>query len=100
MSVTRVYPGFVGTGIRENATGADGKAAAIDPVDPKGVMTPAACVRLIVQAMAARKREEVMTLKGKLGQWLRLLAPKFVDNLASKAVAGNAAKVAAPVTHK
>ena len=100
VSVTMVYPGFVGTGIRENATGADGKAAAIDPVDPRGVMTPATCVRLIVQAMAARKREEVMTLKGKLGQWLRLVAPQIVDSLARKAVAGNAVKVAAPVTHK
>ena len=100
VSVTMVYPGFVGTGIRENATGADGKAAAIDPVDPAGVMTPAECVRLIVAAMAARKREEIMTLKGKLGQWLKLIAPRIIDNMARKAVAGNAAKVAAQVASK
>ncbi len=100
VSVTMVYPGFVGTGIRENATGADGKAAAIDPVDPAGVMTPAECVRLIVAAMALRKREEIMTLKGKLGQWLKLIAPSVIDNMARKAVAGNAAKVNAQVTFK
>ena len=100
VSVTMVYPGFVGTGIRENATGADGKAAAIDPVDPKGVMTPAECVRLIVAAMGSRKREEIMTLKGKLGQWLKLIAPSVIDNMARKAVAGNAAKVDAPIVLK
>jgi short-subunit dehydrogenase len=100
VSVTMVYPGFVGTGIRENATGADGKAAAIDPVDPVGVMTPAECVRIIIAAMALRKREEIMTLKGKLGQWLKLIAPSVVDNMARKAVAGNAAQVNAPVTVK
>ncbi len=100
VSVTMLYPGFVGTGIRENATGADGKAAAIDPVDPAGVMTPAECVRLIVAAMDSRKREEIMTLKGKLGQWLKLIAPSVIDNIASKAVAGNAAKVDAKVVLK
>jgi short-subunit dehydrogenase len=89
VSVTMIYPGFVATGIRENATGADGKPALIDPVDQSKVMSAAQCTRLIVNAIQLRKREEVMTLKGKLGQWLKLIAPSVIDGMAKKAVAGN-----------
>jgi short-subunit dehydrogenase len=89
VSVTMIYPGFVATGIRENATGADGKPALIDPVDQSKVMSAAQCTRLIVNAIQSRKREEVMTLKGKLGQWLKLIAPGVIDGMAKKAVAGN-----------
>jgi short-subunit dehydrogenase len=89
VTVTMVYPGFVATGIRENATGADGKPALIDPVDQAGVMSVAACATLIVHAIEHRKREEIMTLKGKLGQWLKLIAPSVIDGIARKAVEGN-----------
>lgn len=89
VSVTMIYPGFVATGIRENATGADGKPALIDPVDQAGVMGVAECTGLIVQAIETRKREVVMTLKGKLGQWLKLIAPSVIDGIAKKAVEGN-----------
>ena len=89
VTVTMVYPGFVATGIRENATGADGKPALIDPVDQAGVMSVAQCAKLIVHAIEHRKREEIMTLKGKLGQWLKLIAPGVIDGIAKKAVEGN-----------
>lgn len=89
VSVTMIYPGFVATGIRENATGADGKAAKIDPVNKDDVMSVEECADLMLRAMAARKREEVMTLKGKLGQWLKLIAPGVIDGMAKRAVAGN-----------
>jgi hypothetical protein len=36
--------------------------------------------------MTKRKREEVMTLRGKLGQWLKLIAPGLVDRIASQAI--------------
>lgn len=36
--------------------------------------------------MTRRKREEVMTLRGKLGQWLKLVAPGMVDNIANRAI--------------
>ena len=75
--------------IRENATGADGKPALIDPVDQAGVMSVADCVALIMSAMEKRKREEIMTLKGKLGQWLKLIAPTVIDGIAKRAVEGN-----------
>jgi short-subunit dehydrogenase len=89
VSVTMVYPGFVATGIRENATAADGKAAKIDPVDKSAAMSVDECAAIIVRALEQRKREEVMTAKGKLGQWLKLIAPSIIDAMAKKAVEGN-----------
>ena len=89
VSVTMIYPGFVATGIRENATGADGKPALIDPVDKAGVMSVEECAAITLRAMTQRKREEVMTFKGKFGQWLKLIAPHVIDGIAKRAVAGN-----------
>jgi short-subunit dehydrogenase len=89
VSVTMIYPGFVATGIRENATGPDGKPAKIDPVNQDDVMSVAECVSLIVPAIDARKREVVMTLKAKIGQWVRLIAPGVTDAMAKKVVEGN-----------
>lgn len=89
VSVTMIYPGFVATGIRENATGADGKPAKIDPVNEAEVMSVAECADITMRAIEQRKREEVMTLRGKLGQWLKLIAPGVIDDIARKAVQGN-----------
>ncbi|MEI6737086.1 MAG: SDR family oxidoreductase [Pseudomonadota bacterium] len=89
VTVTMIYPGFVATGIRENATGADGKAAKVDPVNKDDVMSAAECADNIVRAIECRQREQVMTFKGKLGQWIRLIAPTIIDGMAKRAVAGN-----------
>lgn len=89
VTVTMVYPGFVATGIRENATGADGKAAKIDPVNKDDVMSVEECADIVLSVMTSRKREEIMTMKGKLGQWLKLIAPGMIDGIAKRAVEGN-----------
>jgi len=50
------------------------------------MMTTEECARLIIKAMARRKREEVMTARGKLGLWVKLIAPGIVDRMARKAI--------------
>ena len=89
VSVTMIYPGFVATGIRENATGTDGKPARIDPVNKDNVMSVDECATLIMRAIEARQREVVMTLRAKIGQWVKLIAPGVTDAIAKKAVEGN-----------
>jgi len=39
---------------------------------------------MIIKAVAKRKREVVMTLQGKLGLWLMLIAPGIVDRVIRK----------------
>jgi short-subunit dehydrogenase len=86
VGVTMIYPGFVSTEIRKRAFGADGKPLVESPVREAEVMTPEECARLTLQAMAARRRELVMTRRAKLGMWLKLVAPGLVDRIARNAI--------------
>ena len=86
VSVTIIYPGFVTSEIRERAFGADGQPLGTSPVREAEVMTAEECARIMISAMAKRKRAEVMTRRGKLGQWLKLIAPGMVDRAARKAI--------------
>jgi short-subunit dehydrogenase len=86
VTVTMVYPGFVSTGIRENATGPDGRPIMVSPVREGEVMTVEDCARRIVRAIERREREVVMTARGRMGLWLKLFAPGLVDRLARRAI--------------
>jgi len=86
VTVTLVHPGFVATGIRENATGPDGMPIMVSPVREADVMSAADCARRIVRAMERRERSVVMTARGRMGLWLKLLAPGLVDRIARRAI--------------
>jgi short-subunit dehydrogenase len=86
VTVTMIYPGFVATGIRENATGPDGKPILVSPVKEGEVMSVQDCARRIVTAMEGREREVVMTARGKMGLWLKLFAPGLIDRIARRAI--------------
>ncbi|HEX6038231.1 MAG TPA: hypothetical protein VFZ20_09340, partial [Longimicrobium sp.] len=80
------YPGFVSTAMREHAVGPDGKPLGSSPVREAEVMTPETCARQTLAAMASRRRERVMTLRGKVGAWIKLVAPGVVDRVARRAI--------------
>jgi short-subunit dehydrogenase len=86
VTVTMIYPGFVATGIRENATGPDGLPILVSPVREGEVMSAAECAARIVRAIERREREVVMTARGRIGLWLKLLAPSLVDRIARRAI--------------
>ncbi|TAG75574.1 MAG: SDR family oxidoreductase [Burkholderiales bacterium] len=86
VDVCLVYPGVVLTNIRVHGWNAKGERLGSSGLDEADAMTVEACARLIVEAMTNRKREVVMTTKGKLGRWLKLIAPGVVDKLARKAL--------------
>ncbi|MBD1929486.1 SDR family oxidoreductase [Trichocoleus sp. FACHB-90] len=84
VDVLVVSPGFVATDIRQRALGANGQPLGQSPRDEsKGNMPVDECVRQIVWAMERRKREHLMTLKGKVTPWAKLIAPGFVDRIAA-----------------
>ena len=87
VTVTIVNPGFVGTGTQGRNLGADGAPLGVSPVNAAAVMTPEECARITVAAAAARKREVVMTARGRLGLWLKLVAPELIDRITAKAIA-------------
>lgn len=86
VDVSLVYPGFVATEIRKRAFGEDGAPLGVSPIQEDKAMTPEECARIMVKGMAKRKREIVMTLRGKIGQWIKLIAPGLVDKIARKAI--------------
>jgi short-subunit dehydrogenase len=88
VTVTMIYPGFVATEVRERALGPDGKPLGKSHLDESKLMTVEKCVRLIIDAAWKRKREVVMTAKGKIGLWLKLILPGLVDRISRKTVNG------------
>ncbi|MCY1046347.1 SDR family oxidoreductase [Corallococcus sp. bb12-1] len=87
-----VSPGFVATGIRANALGAEGRPLGESPRDEEGAtMDVDTCVGLILRAMERRDREVVMTLTARVGLVLKLVAPGLLDTLAARAIRGKKA---------
>jgi len=86
VSVTMIYPDFVATETRKRAFGADGKPIGKSSVREDEVMSAERCAKLIIRAAAARKRELIMTWRGKMGLWVKLIAPGVVDRVAKKAI--------------
>lgn len=86
VSVTIAYPGVVDTQIRYRGYNAAGQAAGRSGLKEEQAMPVDECARLILAGMAARRRDVVMTWRGKLGRWLKLLAPALVDRMALAAL--------------
>jgi len=86
VSVTIAYPGVVATEIRYRGFNADGQPAGKSGLDERGAMSVEECARLIVEGTESRKRDIVMSAKGKLGRWIKLIAPAMVDRMALKAL--------------
>lgn len=86
VSVTMIYPAFVASKTRHLVMGPDGKPLGKSPVREMEAMPVEECARQVIEAMEVRKRELIMTLRGKLGMWLKLIAPGLVDRLARQAI--------------
>jgi len=86
VSVTTAYPGVVDTQIRYRGYNAAGGELGKSSLREDAAMPVAECARLIIEGMQGRKREVVMTAKGKLGRWLKLLAPGVIEKMALNAL--------------
>jgi len=87
VDVLVVSPGFVATEVRAKAATATGGQHGASPRDEsRGTMSVETCVALMLRAMTRRDRELVMTLKGRLGLCLKLIAPGLVDRIAANAM--------------
>ncbi|SFM38730.1 SDR family oxidoreductase [Rugamonas rubra] len=86
VSVTIAYPGVVATQIRHRGFNAAGGALGSSSLKEDKAMSVEQCAGLIIAGMQARRREVVMSAKGKLGRWLKLIAPGLVENMALAAL--------------
>jgi len=88
VSVSVLCPDFVESEVHLRAVGPDGKALGKRGLPPANAITAEACAALMVRALTRRQRLVVTSLRGRLGRWLKLLAPALVDRIAARAVAG------------
>jgi short-subunit dehydrogenase len=82
VSVTIAYPGVVATRIRYRGYDARGQAAGASGLKEEAAMSVEECARLILEASERRRREVVMTAQGKVGRFVKLLAPGLVERIA------------------
>jgi short-subunit dehydrogenase len=90
VAVTIAYPGVVDTRIRYRGFDALGKEMGSSGLREEGAMPVRECARLIIAGMERRRREVVMTRKGKLGRLLKLLVPGLVEKMALAALKDHA----------
>lgn len=79
VQVTLILPGFVLSEIHDKAKGVRGGRA---ERDMRQFMTTQQCARICVRAVDQGKREEVMTLAGKLGVYVLPFLPSLLDKIA------------------
>ena len=87
VTVTMVCPDFVVSEIHRRALGPDGKPLGDTPMAESKIMSTAACARAILRAARARRRLVLLSWRGKIGRYVRLVAPGLIDRIAARAVA-------------
>jgi short-subunit dehydrogenase len=87
VAVTILAPDFVASEIHERAAGPDGRPLGQSPMQESRIMTAERCAAMMVPAMEKRKRQLVMSLRGRVGRFVRLVAPGIIDGVARRAVA-------------
>ena len=86
VAVTVVCPYFVRSEIHQREAGTDGHALEKSPMKEDRIMSAEECARLTVRAMAQRRRMLVLTAKGRLGRFAKLVVPGLVDWIATRAI--------------
>ncbi|MDX1670599.1 MAG: SDR family NAD(P)-dependent oxidoreductase, partial [Limnobacter sp.] len=86
VDVCGIFPGVVDTEIRKNGLSSDGSRLGFSGLKEKGAMTVQECASEIVTAMEQRKREWIMTGKGRLGMKLKPFLPQVIDKMARDAL--------------
>jgi len=86
VSVTTAFPGVVATATRHRGYNAKGEPAGVSGLKEEDAMSVEECARLIVDGMNRREREVVMTARGKLGRFMKLVAPGLIENMALAAL--------------
>ncbi len=86
VSVTMIAPDFVLTELHRRAFGSNGKPLGRSPLHEEKIMTAEKCAARIVKAMEKRERLLIMSLRGKVGRWSKLIVPGLVDKVARRAI--------------
>ncbi len=87
VGVTIVCPDFVVSEIHKRALGPDGEPLGASPMVEAKIMTAERCAELVLDAARRRKRLVLLSWRGKIGRWVRMIAPGLIDSIAARAIA-------------
>lgn len=86
VSVIIIAPDFVSSEIHRRALGPDGRPLGASPMNSDRIMSAEECARRMVRAIARRQRLLITSTRGRLGRWLKLIAPRAIDRIAAAAI--------------
>jgi short-subunit dehydrogenase len=86
VDVSVIAPDFVVSEIHKRAIGPDGEPLKDSPMVQDKIMTADKCAALIVRAIGKRQRLAILSTRGKLGRWLKIVAPSLIDRIAERAI--------------
>jgi NAD(P)-dependent dehydrogenase (short-subunit alcohol dehydrogenase family) len=86
VSVTVIAPDFVVSQIHRRAVDGKGRPLGDSPMQEDRIMSAEACAELILKATERRERLRITSARGRLGRWLKLIAPAAVDRIARRAI--------------
>jgi len=87
VAVTILCPDFVVSEIHRRALDGQGNPLGQSPMQENKILTAAQCAQMMLPAIAGRKRLMITSLRGRLGRFVRLIAPGLIDKIARKAIA-------------
>jgi short-subunit dehydrogenase len=86
VGVTIAYPGLVATGFAAHSLDARGRPYGLSIVKRDSAMAVEDCAAQILASVRKRRAEVVLTGRGRLALWLKLLSPGFVDRMTRNTV--------------
>lgn len=86
VGVCIIAPDFVVSQIHRRARKGDGEIMGDTPMQEARIMSAEDCAALIASAMEKRQRLMITSVRGKMGRWLKLIAPALIDRIAERAI--------------
>ena len=87
VAVTVICPDFVVSQIHKRALDGTGKPLGKSPMQEAKILTAEQCAEMMLPVIATRGRLLIISLRGRLGRWLKLIAPRLIDKIARRAIA-------------
>ena len=87
VNVVNVAPDFVLSEIHKRALDGKGTALGHSPMNTDKIMTAEKFAVFMASSIARGTRLAIPSLRGRLGRWVKLIAPEFIDKLAKRAIA-------------
>ena len=87
VAVTVICPDFVVSQIHKRALDGAGNPLGKSPMQEAKILTAEQCANMMLPVIATRGRQLITSLRGRLGRWLKLIAPGLIDKIARRAIA-------------